>query len=434
MARVLLAFDDTDGPDGGCTTQLAFHVLLALPELALTGMPRLVRLNPNVPWKTRGNGAVVLPLGVPRGPQVRVGELRGHEVLVFPEAGPVEPTPGLLKRVWDVVRKQAQPGAHPAVALFAEPPPAGLYWQAVRGFVEPASSLTAAADLRALHQSTGDGRALTGCLGAAAWPGPASSHEVIAYRHPSRWGKARDIDDKSLRGLDATGATFHTEDPTTGRLACVPHTPDPVLLGLRGRDPERLLDAALRVLPRAAREPIDGWLLWATNHASGDHVTPVDRMQEVPPCGTADIEATVAWPPERRRGGHAYVALKAEGDLHFEAVAFEPTHGFREAVGALLPGDRVRVVGAVSDGLLKLEKLRIVAPAAHVVTRNPDCPKCGRRMRSKGPSTGFRCSVDKERLPPSAIVTEEHPRGVDTAWHEPPVMARRHLHRPVAWD
>lgn len=431
---LLLAFDDTDGPEGGCTTQLAFHVLLALPGLALTGMPRLVRLNPNVPWKTRGNGAVVLPVGVPRGPQVRVGELRGHEVLAFPDAAPAQPTQEILAKAWEVVRKQAQPGAHPAVALFAEPPPATLYWQAVRGFVDPAEARAAAEALAVPHEATEDGRALAGCLAAAAWPGPASSHEVLAYRHPSRWGTPRDIDDKPLRGLDATGATFHTEDPTTGRLACVPHTPDPVLLGLRGRDAERLLDAARRVLPMAAREPIDGWLLWATNHASGDHVTPVERMPEVPVWGTASIEATVAWPPERRQGGHAYVALRDDGGIHFEAVAFEPTHGFRDIVGQLVPGDRVRVVGAVNEGLLKLEKLRVVAPAAHVSKRNPDCPKCGRRMRSKGPSTGFRCSVCKERLPPGSVVLEEHPRGVDTAWHEPPVMARRHLHRPAAWD
>ena len=42
-------------------------------------------------------------------------------------------------------------------------------------------------------------------------------------------------------------------------------------------------------------------------------------------------------------------------------MAFEPTHGFRDALSSLLPGDKVRVVGAVNDGLLKLEKLRIEA-------------------------------------------------------------------------
>lgn len=149
--------------------------------------------------------------------------------------------------------------------------------------------------------------------------------------------------------------------------------------------------------------------------------------------GTARIEATVAFPAERRQGGHAYVTLRDDGDLHFEAVAFEPTHGFRDALSQLLVGDRVEVVGAVNEGLLKLEKLRVVSAVAHREKRNPACPKCGRRMRSKGPSTGYRCSGCKERLPPDSAEWVEHRRGIGQGWHEPPVMARRHLHRPAAW-
>jgi tRNA(Ile2)-agmatinylcytidine synthase len=275
---------------------------------------------------------------------------------------------------------------------------------------------------------------LVGCLAAAAWPGPPSSFEVIAYREPRNWGKERALDPGPLFGLDATGATFHTVDPVAKKLACVPRTPDPVLCGLRGRDPERLVAAAIPAIARAAREPIDGWLLWASNQASGDHVTQVRVMPETPVLGTAEVEATVAWPAERRQGGHAFVALRDDQGIHFEAVAFEPTHAFRDILSALLPGDRVVAVGAVNEGLLKLEKLRVVAPAPDRRKENPMCPKCDRRMRSKGPSTGFRCSTCRQRLPPSALVWVEHPRGVDRHWHEPPVMARRHLHRPAAWD
>lgn len=431
---MLLAFDNTDGPDGGCTTHAAFHVLLALPELALRGLPRLVRLNPNVPWKTRGNAAVALPLGHPEGPQVRVGELRGREVLAFPEGRPAEPTARVLERAWTALAGLAQREALPGLALCEEPPPSALYWSAVRRFVPPEESRAAAEDLGVLHRAAGDGRGLVGSLAAAAWPGPPSSFEVIAYREPQRWGRARDLDPAPLMGLDASGATFHTADPVAGKLACVPRTPDPVLCGLRGRDPERLVAAALPALSRAAREPVDGWLLWTSNQASGDHVTPVDSMRETPVMGTAEVEATVAWPAERRQGGHAFVALRDGSDLHFEAVAFEPTHAFRDILSQLLPGDRVRVVGAVNEGLVKLEKLRVVAPVAHRIKRNPHCPACGRQMRSKGPSTGFRCSGCRSRLPPSALEWTESPRGIDTEWHEPPVMARRHLHRPAAWD
>ncbi len=432
-ARLLLAFDDTDGPAGGCTTHVAFHVLLALPELALTGMPRLVRLNPNVPWKTRGNGAVVLPLGIPRGPQVRVGELRGQEVLAFPDAAPAQPTEDVLERVWAVVQKQAQPGAQPAVALMDEAPPAAAYWEAVRTVIEPSAAKRAADDLGVLHRSTGEGRALVGCLAAAAWPGPAASHELIAYREPRRWGKPREVDPRPLLGLDATGATFHTYDAEALRPCCVPHTPDPVLLGLRGRDPERLLDAALRALPAACKEPIDGWLLWASNQASGDHVSPVGTLAEAPALGTVAVAVEVVGAPETRQGGHVAVACQDAAGADVTAVAFEPTKSFRDKVRALAPGDDVLLVGAFADGSLRLEKMEVLHLAPRVRMDNPTC-KCGRAMRSKGPSTGFKCPACGEFKPRSAAVAAPEKPQVALGWHEVPVIARRHLHRPVAWD
>ena len=62
MVKLQIGFDDTDSPEGGCTTHIA--ALLA-EKLSLMGVvfmdyPNLIRLNPNVPWKTRGNGALCL--------------------------------------------------------------------------------------------------------------------------------------------------------------------------------------------------------------------------------------------------------------------------------------------------------------------------------------------------------------------------------------
>ena len=77
-----VGFDDTDSPVGMCTTYLAYVIAGLIydnknnnsPEsdsrpstlrkkrrddnIAFLDYPRLVRFNPNIPWKTRGNGAV----------------------------------------------------------------------------------------------------------------------------------------------------------------------------------------------------------------------------------------------------------------------------------------------------------------------------------------------------------------------------------------
>src|SRR5688500_7603819 len=67
MQTLHVAFDDTDSRAGRCTTHLAFKVAEHLKGAGakLVDYPLLIRLNPNIPWKTRGNGAVCLRLQVP---------------------------------------------------------------------------------------------------------------------------------------------------------------------------------------------------------------------------------------------------------------------------------------------------------------------------------------------------------------------------------
>ena len=59
-----IGFDDTDSPKGMCTTFLAYKIIdyLKNQDLEILDFPRLVRFNPNIPWKTRGNGAVGLKI------------------------------------------------------------------------------------------------------------------------------------------------------------------------------------------------------------------------------------------------------------------------------------------------------------------------------------------------------------------------------------
>jgi tRNA(Ile2)-agmatinylcytidine synthase len=339
-----------------------------------------------------------------------------------------------LDRVWQVLQAEAQEDAEPGAALFAQPPPVAAYWQAVRTRVDAAEACAALDALGAHHREAFSRRAAAGCLGAAAWPGPPSSFEFIAYRHPSRWATERAVHEEPLRSLDPTGATFHTYDEENGRLACVPHTPDPVLLGLRGRDPEALVQAATRTLPFAVQEDVDGWLLWATNHGSGDHVSPVGDLAEAPEWGSVRLTAKVTHVPDSRRGGHVFVPMVDAAGATFEAAAFEPTHGFRDALRALRPGDEVEVVGSLREGVVNLEKLGVVSLASWGARQNPKCPRCGRSMPSLGKDAGNRCRACGTKAPAGAAGMVAEERKVALGWHEVPVMARRHLHRPLAWD
>ncbi|MHA1407397.1 MAG: hypothetical protein ACTSSG_08465 [Candidatus Heimdallarchaeaceae archaeon] len=56
-----IGFDDTDSLQGSCTTYLARKIIEQIKEkIEFLDFPRLIRNNPNIPWKTRGNGAIAL--------------------------------------------------------------------------------------------------------------------------------------------------------------------------------------------------------------------------------------------------------------------------------------------------------------------------------------------------------------------------------------
>src|SRR3972149_7543730 len=57
-----IGFDDTDSTRKGCTTYIAALIIEKLQKLNVKFIdyPNLIRLNPNVPCKPRGNGALCL--------------------------------------------------------------------------------------------------------------------------------------------------------------------------------------------------------------------------------------------------------------------------------------------------------------------------------------------------------------------------------------
>ena len=60
MNTMHIGLDDTDSTRKGCTTYVAALLVEKLQKLDANFIdyPNLIRLNPNVPWKTRGNGAL----------------------------------------------------------------------------------------------------------------------------------------------------------------------------------------------------------------------------------------------------------------------------------------------------------------------------------------------------------------------------------------
>src|SRR3989442_2198360 len=356
------------------TTFLATEIVRDLTtDFDLIGYPRLVRLNPNIPWKTRGNGAICVCVGRGRGNAVVAGSIEGCSVRVYPQsgAGPepddvVERISALIERWSDLEADGTDPGL---VALRKKPLP-GLYWRALWSIVPRSECLH---EIRGLGRwrEWKTGRGVIGASAACSWRPHDRTWEVLAYREASRWGTARAVDPTSVRRMDRRyPSTFNNYDYDSDRVVISPRTPCPVLLGVRGDSPTDL-EKAVKIL-RSERP--SRWLLFLTNQGTDDHVL----RGPTPVPGTAGrFVGRVTAPARTLPGGHVVFRLGSR-----EVTAYEPSKKFREAVRALAPGDRLSAVGCVrgEPRTINLEKFRVLTlTRVQAKIANPLCDRCGIR-------------------------------------------------------
>ncbi len=427
-----LGFDDTDSPTGMCTTYLALEVvrLLRAQGLQLIGFPRLVRLNPNIPWKTRGNGALCVRAGRGVGQGRVIGFDRGSPIVAYAEGHDPADGLGLFQGLEDLFLRRCElqcPETHPAFFLTHRRPPPWLYWRAVRTFVDPAVVLPLAKGLGKVKLFK-EGRGIVGAAAAVSWRPRDRTYEVLAYRSPGRWGTDRQIEDRDVALLDDRfPSTFNNYDHRRGRIALAPHTPCPVLLGIRGDDPS-VLPSALASL---GKEEPEAWLLFETNQGTDDHIQ-AKAFGRAGGMESIRTSARVVAAPDVLPGGHVRVIL--DDGKPFAALAYEPSKEFRRVVRSLVPGDKVVAWGSVraEPRGLNLEKLQVqfLAPRLRKVA-NPRCPGCGGAMKSVGFGRGFRCPICRVQAPRSAAPFVEERSAICPGIYEPPVCSRRHISKPI---
>jgi tRNA(Ile2)-agmatinylcytidine synthase len=398
-----IGIDDTDSPTGMCTTYLGAVLIRRLLARGF-GLreARLIRLNPNVPWKTRGNAAICL-------------EVEGDPEVAF----------GMACRCVEDLADLPAEGTEPGVAVSEEKPPVSFYEKALRSFCEREEAVEALDAAEAMYRGWKGGRGLIGAAAAIASDLPDSTWELLVYRMPGLWGTPRTVDRESFFLADAATApaTWDTVDRENDIVVCSPHTPDPVLFGIRGESPFSI--ALARTFIRT--EPPGLEQVYLTNQGTDGH------LEEGVIGGLAEghsyrVKGTVTGKAGTGRGGHVSIPI-GDGGRSLRCMAYEPTKGFREVVRALLPGDFVEACGSFKGGSLNLEKLLVAGLARDPIRISPWCPSCERRMTSAGHLKGYKC----RRCGRRAKVGEERirERGIGEGWYEVPSSARRHLARPI---
>jgi len=422
----VIGLDDTDSRTRGmCTTYLAARVAEAIVDAGgQVTRTLLVRLNPAVEHKTRGNAALAIhtDLSVTEATALAVDHIDSLAVDADSRT-----SPGLVvadddpETVPDAVADFAARAMGDQLSLATAVDIADAAGYEYRGWAGASDVV---------------GRGRIGALAAVgAWAAfDEWTYEQIAYREFDRCGSPREVDLDSVFAAADRGypTVWDTVDREAGQAVCVPNAPGPILYGIRGDDP----DAVARVADAIDSEAVDRTRCFVTNQGTDLHLQ-AGTLGSLHDGVAARVDGVVTEPPDTREGGHVFFALgspagddgdDAGSDATADCVAFEPTKRFRDRVRSLRTGDRLTVCGEYSDGTIKLEKVAVRA-LRRTERVTPTCAGCGRRMKSAGREQGYRCRDCGTSAPGKA--TRQIDRALEQGWYEVPPSARRHIAKPL---
>jgi tRNA(Ile2)-agmatinylcytidine synthase len=400
---MLIGIDDTDSPQGMCTTYLG--AVLAR-RLIREGMrireARLVRLNPNVTFKTRGNAAIAL-------------DVAGDRDNAFAIACAV------VEELADFSCENTNPGV---VVVDTRPDPA-FYTKAVTDFCQIDEAIELLEAAGAQYRGYKNKRGLIGATAAVASVLADSTSEILVYRQPEQWGTPREVDRARLFAAEEVTFphTWDTVDTANDVVVCVPHTPDPVLFGIRGESPSWVMVA--RQIIQSEKPGIEQ--IWVTNEGTDAHIL-AGRIGELLEGLSYRVQGIVADTPLTTTGGHVSFTI-SDGDHTVRCMAYEPTKNFRQIVRGLVRGDEITAFGSYKKRSINLEKIRITKLATPIASRPPICTTCKKRMTSDGTGKGYKCK--KCGIHAKEPELQKISRTLKTGWYEVPPTARRHLAKPL---
>ncbi len=416
-----IGIDDTDSTRGGCTTYIAALLAAELEQLGAKFLdyPNLLRLNPNVPWKTRGNGALCLRVVFDAELEAQVKETAVH----------------LVEEYSDLSCK----GTDPAIVfLKAVQVPAELTAFAKRAettIVTPKEALTLIQHFSAEALAYNTQQGLVGALAAIGETLTDDyTYELIAYRTSENVGTKRQVDTQSIVDMDKAlqPQVYNNVDEETGRIIITPRGPDPILFGIRGETPEVVREAFGLVKPL---EVVERWVIFRSNQGTDMHLQPVMRLSDLQSYTSVVTKGVVSQAPRLVPVRHTIFALK-DASAEVDCAAYEPTGDLRKIALQLAVGDKVEVTGAVRCAkgkplTLNLEKIHVLHLTQQTCTENPVCPVCGKRLKSMGKNQGLRCEKCKTRYPNLKKTELIQPRSLQAGLYAAASRSQRHLTKPL---
>ena len=408
-----IGIDDTDSPDGMCTTYLSCNSIRKLEEtdIDIVGYPRLIRLNPFARFKTRGNGGVSFKI-------INDEKADLAKKIVLDEVSALSmfdcdnTNPGVIFYDGEIT-SEMEDYAFRAIYEFITIDEAEEFGKSVGCEIHKFKK----------------GRGIIGSIAAISLPLSDYTYELLTYRNPENYGTKRQIDYDSVIKMDKETFpdTFENVDYAENYIAIEPKTPCPVLYGIRSND-DLILNKALDIVK--VNEPIDDYCIFLTNQHTDMHIQNADNISQMKQYGCYEISVTVKDKPHVIDGGHMFFTVFDEtGEI--ECAAYEPTKDFRAIVSHLRPGDIIKLYGGIGEqNTFNIEKFQVLG-LNDIEYKNPVC-ECGKRMTSAGKDKGFECKKCGKRIKSSQKVSIKIDRFLNNCqFYDTPVSARRHLSKPL---
>ena len=422
---MLLAVDDTDGKNGGCTTYVITKIISEI-GLDLIGFPMLVRLNPNIPYKTRGNAALAAEFGRGVGRRIRIGEFGKKPIYSYENYEDIQDYEEYLNKAWKIVLEDAHiedEKTNPGMIAVNHKPDESIYLETVRKVRTIESAMHYLMENEIPFRFEKNGRGLIGALAAASWNPGRLTYETIFYRypHPDRIDKKLSLE---IAGeIDRLPGTFNNIDPENRHAAIFPSPTTPVMMGIRSlnTDPIPMIQA---IISSKYKIRYDGFITFQTNQATDDHY--ICNPREIEEMSSYSIMATVADRPKKIHGGHGFFTCSYNG-RYYNVAVFEPSKRMRSVLDGIFPGDVIHLYASFKRGTFNAEKISVTSRARLFVRRSPICDICGGPCRNTG-SGRFRCVACGwiQEYPQYEEIIRNQPLS-----YEAPVASRRHLVAPL---
>ncbi len=420
-----VAIDDTDSMDKMCTTYIISEII-SRKKYDIIGNPELVRLNPNIKYKTRGNGALNINLGRGSGRRRLIGKI-GDELIYSYEKLESEPD---INEVMDFVSSivddyyvKDDARTNPGIVIAEKDIPEELYHMALKDDISIEYIENYLKD-RGIYRKIGTGHGIIGAAASLAWKHEKITYELLDYRYP----EYIHIDNTTKMRIasipEMYKSTFNNIDIKNNYAAIFPKPKTPVIFGVRGVDDNDLFEIYNKIKENYNIDD-ERFVIYRTNQGTDDHI--IFNPNFIMDLGSYALTGIIDSYPFTIEGGHTFVEMQYRME-RLTLAAFEPTKEFRNIIRKLIPGDVVTAYGSYINGTLKLEKINIIELAKNYKYEAPECPVCHVKTKSRG-RLDYRCPVCKRRYKNPSI--SEIKRELVTGFYEVPVMARRHLSMPV---